>query len=281
MKRIQKHIYIEMKKVTESSSNYQDLDKMSTLDLLKNINREDQTVALSVEKEIPAIEAFVNACSERMSQGGRLFYIGAGTSGRLGIVDASECPPTFGIDHGIVVGLIAGGDAAIRKAVEFAEDDRNQAWIDLEAYELNTFDTVVGIAASGSTPYVLGGIEKAREHGLLTAGISCNPDSPLAAAVEFPIAPVVGPEFVTGSTRMKSGTAQKLVLNMISTSLMIKLGRVKGNKMVDMQLSNHKLVDRGARMVAEETGVSMSEAQELLLENGSVRKAVEYFKQIK
>jgi N-acetylmuramic acid 6-phosphate etherase len=281
MKRIQKHIYIDMKKVTESSSNYQDLDKMSTLDLLKNINREDQTVALSVEKEIPAIEAFVNACSERMSQGGRLFYIGAGTSGRLGIVDASECPPTFGIDHGIVVGLIAGGDAAIRKAVEFAEDDRNQAWIDLEAYDLNKFDTVVGIAASGSTPYVLGGIEKAKEHGLLTAGISCNPDSPLAAAVEFPIAPVVGPEFVTGSTRMKSGTAQKLVLNMISTSLMIKLGRVKGNKMVDMQLSNHKLVDRGARMVAEETGISMSEAQDLLLEHGSVRKAVEFFKQIK
>ncbi|MEN9973021.1 MAG: hypothetical protein RIS20_1368 [Bacteroidota bacterium] len=281
MKRIQKHIYIDMKKVTESSSNYQDLDKMSTLDLLKNINREDQTVALSVEKEIPAIEAFVNACSERMSQGGRLFYIGAGTSGRLGIVDASECPPTFGIDHGIVVGLIAGGDAAIRKAVEFAEDDRNQAWIDLEVYDLNKFDTVVGIAASGSTPYVLGGIEKAKEHGLLTAGISCNPDSPLAAAVEFPIAPVVGPEFVTGSTRMKSGTAQKLVLNMISTSLMIKLGRVKGNKMVDMQLSNHKLVDRGARMVAEETGISMSEAQDLLLEHGSVRKAVEFFKQIK
>jgi N-acetylmuramic acid 6-phosphate etherase len=281
MKRIQKHIYIEMKKVTESTSNYQDLDQMSTLDLLKNINQEDQTVALSVEKEIPAIEAFVNACTERMSQGGRLFYIGAGTSGRLGIVDASECPPTFGIDHGIVVGLIAGGDAAIRKAVEFAEDDRNQAWIDLEEFDLSKLDTVVGIAASGSTPYVLGGIEKAREHGLLTAGISCNPDSPLAAAVEFPIAPVVGPEFVTGSTRMKSGTAQKLVLNMISTSLMIKLGRVKGNKMVDMQLSNHKLVDRGARMVAEETGVSMSEAQELLLEHGSVRKAVEFFKQTK
>lgn len=253
---------------------------MSTLDLLQNINREDQTVALSVEKEIPAIEAFVNACSERMAQGGRLFYIGAGTSGRLGIVDASECPPTFGIDHGIVVGLIAGGDAAIRKAVEFAEDDRDQAWIDLEQYSMTELDTVVGIAASGSTPYVLGGIEKAKEHGLLTAGISCNPDSPLAAAVEFPIAPVVGPEFVTGSTRMKSGTAQKLVLNMISTSLMIKLGRVKGNKMVDMQLSNHKLVDRGARMVAEETGVSIPEARALLLEHGSVRKAVDYFKQI-
>jgi len=277
MKRIQKHIYIKMKKVTESNSNYQDLEQMSTLDLLKNINREDQTVALSIEKEIPAIEAFVNACSERMVKGGRLFYIGAGTSGRLGIVDASECPPTFGIDHGIVVGLIAGGDAAIRKAVEFAEDDRNQAWIDLNAYALSELDTVVGIAASGSTPYVLGGIEKAKEQGILTAGISCNPDSPLAAAVEFPIAPVVGPEFVTGSTRMKSGTAQKLVLNMISTSLMIKLGRVKGNKMVDMQLSNHKLVDRGARMVAEEIGVPMEEAQALLLAHGSVRNAVEHY----
>ncbi len=268
-----------MKKVTESSSHYQDLEHMSTLELLQNINREDQTVALAVQKEIPAIEAFVNACSERMSVGGRLFYLGAGTSGRLGIVDASECPPTFGIDHGIVVGLIAGGDAAIRKAVEFAEDDREQAWKDLAAYELTASDTIVGIAASGSTPYVLGAIEKAKEAGILTAGISCNPDSPLAAAVDFPIAPVVGPEFVTGSTRMKSGTAQKLVLNMISTSLMIKLGRVKGNKMVDMQLSNHKLVDRGARMVAEEIGVSKEEAKSLLLAHGSVRKAVEHYKQ--
>jgi N-acetylmuramic acid 6-phosphate etherase len=267
-----------MKKVTESSSHYQDLDKMSTLDLLKNINREDQTVAISVEKEIPAIEAFVSACSERMSKGGRLFYIGAGTSGRLGIVDASECPPTFGIDHGIVVGIIAGGDAAIRKAVEFAEDDRNQAWVDLKQHQMTELDTVVGIAASGSTPYVLGGIEQANAHGLLTAGISCNPNSPLAAVVQFPIAPVVGPEFVTGSTRMKSGTAQKLVLNMISTSLMIKLGRVKGNKMVDMQLSNHKLVDRGARMVAEETGIPLEEAQALLLTHGSVRKAVDFYK---
>ena len=268
-----------MKKVTESSSHYQDLEQMSTLDLLTNINREDQTVALSVQKEIPAIEAFVNACSERMSAGGRLFYLGAGTSGRLGIVDASECPPTFGIDHGIVVGLIAGGDAAIRKAVEFAEDDREQAWKDLAEFQLTALDTIVGIAASGSTPYVLGAIEKAKAAGILTAGISCNPDSPLAAAVDFPIAPVVGPEFVTGSTRMKSGTAQKLVLNMISTSLMIKLGRVKGNKMVDMQLSNHKLVDRGARMVADETGVDMEEAKDLLLTHGSVRKAVEHFKQ--
>lgn len=270
-----------MKKITESSSHYQDLDKMSTLDLLKNINREDQTVALSVEKEIPAIEAFVSACSERMAQGGRLFYIGAGTSGRLGIVDASECPPTFGIEHGIVVGIIAGGDAAIRKAVEYAEDDTLQAWIDLQAYNMTEMDTVVGIAASGSTPYVLGGIEEAKANGLLTAGISCNPDSPLAAAVHFPIAPVVGPEFVTGSTRMKSGTAQKLVLNMISTSLMIKLGRVKGNKMVDMQLSNHKLVDRGARMVSEETGIPLEDAKALLLKHGSVRKAVDFYKQIK
>ncbi|MEY4659320.1 MAG: hypothetical protein RJB36_1086 [Bacteroidota bacterium] len=270
-----------MKKITESSSHYQDLDKMSTLDLLKNINREDQTVALSVEKEIPAIEAFVSSCSERMAQGGRLFYIGAGTSGRLGIVDASECPPTFGIEHGIVVGIIAGGDAAIRKAVEFAEDDTHQAWIDLQAYNMTEMDTVVGIAASGSTPYVLGGIEEAKANGLLTAGISCNPDSPLAAAVHFPIAPVVGPEFVTGSTRMKSGTAQKLVLNMISTSLMIKLGRVKGNKMVDMQLSNHKLVDRGARMVSEETGIPLEDAKALLLKHGSVRKAVDFYKQIK
>lgn len=252
---------------------------MSTLDLLTNINREDQTVAHSVQKEIPAIEAFVQACSERMSAGGRLFYLGAGTSGRLGIVDASECPPTFGIEHGIVVGLIAGGDAAIRKAVEFAEDDREQAWKDLAEYQLTKLDTIVGIAASGSTPYVLGAIEKAKEYGILTAGISCNPDSPLSAAVDFPITPVVGPEFVTGSTRMKSGTAQKLVLNMISTSLMIKLGRVKGNKMVDMQLSNHKLVDRGARMVAEETGLDMETAKSLLLAHGSVRKAVEHFKQ--
>jgi N-acetylmuramic acid 6-phosphate etherase len=269
-----------MRKTTEASSKYEALEKMSTADLLSNMNDEDKTVPLAIEKELPAIEAFVEACFERLKTGGRLFYIGAGTSGRLGIVDASECPPTFGVEHGIVVGIIAGGDSAIRKAVEFAEDDTEQGWKDLIEYNINSNDTLVGIAASGTTPYVLGAIDEAKKMGVLTGGISCNPGSPLSQVVEFPITPEVGPEFVTGSTRMKSGTAQKLVLNMISTSLMIKLGRVKGNKMVDMQLSNNKLVDRGARMVAEETGVSMQEAQALLLEHGSVRKAVDYFKQI-
>lgn len=266
-----------MNRITESSSLYSSLETMSTAELLENINREDQKVALAVEKEIPAITAFVEACFPRMQKGGRLFYIGAGTSGRLGIVDASECPPTFGVEQGIVVGIIAGGDSAIRKAVEFAEDNREQAWIDLEAYAINELDTVVGIAASGTTPYVLGGLEKAQSAGILTAGISCNPDSPLAQLAAFPITPVVGPEFVTGSTRMKSGTAQKLVLNMISTALMIKLGRVKGNKMVDMQLSNNKLVDRGSRMIAEELNISLEEANQLLQKYGSVRKAIDNF----
>jgi N-acetylmuramic acid 6-phosphate etherase len=247
---------------------------MSTTELLGNMNREDQTVALAIEKELKAIELFVDACFERMKSGGRLFYIGAGTSGRLGIVDASECPPTFGVPHGLVVGLIAGGDIAIRKAVEFAEDDTEQGWIDLEAHDITSNDTLVGIAASGTTPYVLGAIEKAKEFGVLTGGISCNPGSPLSHAVDFPMTPEVGPEFVTGSTRMKSGTAQKLILNMISTSLMIKLGRVKGNKMVDMQLSNNKLVDRGVKMIMDETGVSYEEAEKLLTDHGSVRKAV-------
>lgn len=269
-----------MKRITESSSNYNDLEKMSTNDLLRNINREDQSVPLAVEKEIPAIEAFVEACYQRMKNGGRLFYMGAGTSGRLGIVDASECPPTFGIEHGIVVGIIAGGDTAIRRAVEFAEDDREQGWKDLLEYNINANDTIVGIAASGTTPYVLGALEKAKSEGILTGGISCNPDSPLANLADFPMTPVVGPEFVTGSTRMKSGTAQKLVLNMISTSLMIKLGRVKGNKMVDMQLSNNKLVDRGTRMVADELKIDYDLAAELLQKNGSVRKAVDYYKSI-
>jgi len=253
---------------------------MSTSELLGNINREDQTVALAIEKELTAIELFVDACFERMKSGGRLFYIGAGTSGRLGIVDASECPPTFGVPHGLVVGLIAGGDTAIRKAVEFAEDDLEQGWIDLNAHNITPNDTLVGIAASGTTPYVLGAIEKAKEFGVLTGGISCNPGSPLSHAVDFPMTPEVGPEFVTGSTRMKSGTAQKLILNMISTSLMIKLGRVKGNKMVDMQLSNNKLVDRGVKMIMDETGITYSEAEKLLTEFGSVRKAVEHFKEL-
>lgn len=264
-----------MRKTTEASSNYEALEKMSTSDLLSNINKEDKTVPLAIEKELPAIEAFVNACFERMKTGGRLFYIGAGTSGRLGIVDASECPPTFGVEHGIVVGIIAGGDTAIRKAVEFAEDDTEQGWKDLMEYNINSNDTLVGIAASGTTPYVLGAIDEAKKTGVLTGGISCNPGSPLSQVVEFPMTPEVGPEFVTGSTRMKSGTAQKLVLNMISTSLMIKLGRVKGNKMVDMQLSNNKLVDRGVKMIMGEIDVTYEQAAELLETHGSVRKAVE------
>jgi N-acetylmuramic acid 6-phosphate etherase len=264
-----------MKRTTESASNYSALESMSTKDILTNINNEDKTVPNAIEKEIPAIERFIDVCLERMQNGGRLFYIGAGTSGRLGIVDASECPPTFGIDQGIVVGIIAGGDSAIRKAVEFAEDDTQQGWKDLQEYSITSEDTIVGIAASGTTPYVLGAISEAKNHGLLTAGISCNPGSPLSELVDFPITPEVGPEFVTGSTRMKSGTAQKLVLNMISTTLMVKLGRVKGNKMVDMQLSNNKLVDRGIKMIQDEINVSYADAEKLLSTFGSVRKAVD------
>ena len=263
-----------MKRTTESESRYQGLEKMSTADLLTNMNLEDRTVPLAVAHEIPAIEAFVDAAFERLSTGGRLFYMGAGTSGRLGIVDASECPPTFGVPQGLVIGIIAGGDKAIRKAVEFAEDDTEQGWKDLEEHLITSNDVLVGIAASGTTPYVLGAIEKAKQTGVLTAGISCNPGNPLSKAVDFPITPEVGPEFVTGSTRMKSGTAQKLVLNMISTSLMIKLGRVQGNRMVDMQLSNNKLVDRGTLMVQEKLGISYEAAKALLLEHGSVREAV-------
>jgi N-acetylmuramic acid 6-phosphate etherase len=266
-----------MKKITESPSNHDHLEQMSTIDLLANMNFEDQKVALAVNEQLSSIEAFVDACYSRMKDGGRLFYIGAGTSGRLGVVDASECPPTFGIDHGIVVGIIAGGDVAIRKAVEFAEDDTEQGWKDLESYFINSNDTLVGIAASGTTPYVLGAITKANENGLLTGGITCNPGSPLALQSEFAIVPEVGPEFVTGSTRMKSGTAQKLVLNMISTSLMIKLGKVKGNKMIDMQLSNDKLIDRGVKMIMSEIPVNYEQAAELLSKFGSVRKAVEQF----
>lgn len=252
---------------------------MSVLDLLTNINREDQTVATAVNKELPRIEALVSEIISRMKNGGRLFYIGAGTSGRLGIVDASECPPTFGVDHGLVIGLIAGGDRAIRKAVEFAEDDNKQAWIDLSDYNVNANDTVIGIAASGTTPYVIGGLEQANEHGLLTGSITCNSGSPVTKVAQFPIEVVVGPEFVTGSTRMKSGTAQKLVLNMISTAVMIGLGKVKGNKMVDMQLSNHKLVERGTKMIIDETGLSSEKARELLDKFESVRKAVDHYNQ--
>ena len=267
-----------MNRVTESTSKYQSLENMSVNELLTNINNEDKTVPLAIEKELNNIESFVEACLIRMKKGGRLFYIGAGTSGRLGIVDASECPPTFGIDHGIVIGIIAGGDEAIRKAVEFAEDDSEQGWKDLMRYTIDSNDTVVGIAASGTTPYVLGAIEKANEHNILTCGISCNPGSPLSVLANYAITPVVGPEFVTGSTRMKSGTAQKLVLNMISTSIMIKMGRVKGNKMVDMQLTNNKLNDRGIRMIMDEIQVDYETGNQLLKEFGSVRKAVDGFR---
>ena len=250
---------------------------MSVAEILSNINREDQSVPLAVEKALGAIEQLVSQIVPRMKAGGRLFYMGAGTSGRLGILDASECPPTFGVEHGLVVGLIAGGDKAIRYPVENAEDSTTQGWQDLQGFEINENDTVVGIAASGTTPYVINAINKCKEQNILTGCITCNQGSPLAQAVDYPIEVVVGPEFVTGSTRMKSGTAQKLVLNMISTSIMIQLGRVKGNKMVDMQLSNHKLVNRGTRMVMEQTGLDEQAAQELLLKYGSVRNAVDHF----
>ena len=261
--------------ITESSSSYNDLEKMSVRNLLININNEDKTVPLAIEKVIPNIEALVNEVVKKMNDGGRLFYIGAGTSGRLGILDASEIPPTYGMPQGKVIGIIAGGDTAIRKAVENAEDDGEQAWKDLQAYSINLNDVLVGIAASGRTPYVIGGLKSAQANGIKTGCIVCNAGSAVAKYSDFPIEIVVGPEFVTGSTRMKSGTAQKLVLNMISTTAMIRLGRVKGNKMVDMQLTNIKLVDRGTKMVMEELGISQTEAEQLLKEHGSVRKAVE------
>ncbi|MFM7595790.1 MAG: N-acetylmuramic acid 6-phosphate etherase [Flavobacteriales bacterium] len=266
-----------MIRITESTSEHDHLETLTTRELLNGINAEDTKVATAVEHIIPQIEAFVNACYQRMSNGGRLFYLGAGTSGRLGIVDASECPPTFGVDHGVVIGLIAGGDHAIRKAVEFAEDDEQQGWKDLEAHQINELDTLVGIAASGTTPYVMGAIRSANAMGILTGGITCNPGAPLAMESNHPMVPVVGPEFVTGSTRMKSGTAQKMVLNMISTSLMIKLGHVKGNKMVDMQLSNEKLVQRAVRMVCDEIPVSEAEATTLLSEYKSVRASIDAY----
>ncbi|MTI40464.1 N-acetylmuramic acid 6-phosphate etherase [Fulvivirga lutimaris] len=265
-------------KTTETPSNYDGLEGMSVRDLLVNINNEDSTVPKAVMRAMPQIEALVPEIVKQLKKGGRLFYIGAGTSGRLGVLDASEIPPTFGMAHGVVIGLIAGGDSAIRKAVEFAEDDTEQAWKDMLEHQINHKDVVIGLAASGSTPYVIGGVNKAKEQGLITGCITCNRDSDLAKAVTFPIEVVVGPEFVTGSTRMKSGTAQKLVLNMISTASMIQLGRVKGNKMVDMQLSNNKLVDRGARMLMEELCIGREEAEELLKKHGSVRQVIEYIR---
>ena len=246
--------------------------------MLRKMNDEDKTVPFAVEKAIPAILPLVEVITKKMKSGGRLFYIGAGTSGRLGVVDASECPPTFGVPHDWVIGLISGGDGAMRKAVEFAEDSTKQAWLDMKEYYIDEKDVVVGIAASGTTPYVVGGLKKCREQGIVTGCIVCNPDSPVAGQADYPIEVIVGPEFVTGSTRMKSGTAQKLVLNMISTSVMIGLGRVVDNRMVDMQLSNNKLVDRGTKMVSEATGLPYEKANELLLDSGSVRAAVNRFR---
>ena len=264
--------------VTESASHYDNLDKMTVRDLLVNMNKEDSTVPKAVMRAMPQLEALVPEVVKQLKLGGRLIYLGAGTSGRLGILDASEIPPTFGMPHGVIIGLIAGGDGAIRKAVEFAEDDRSQAWKDMQEYQVNHKDVVIGIAASGSTPYVIGGVQEARNHGLITGCIVCNRDSELARNVTFPIEVIVGPEFVTGSTRMKAGTAQKLVLNMISTTVMIQMGRVKGNKMVDMQLSNNKLVDRGVRMLMEELSIGRDEAQKLLDEHGSVRKVIDFIR---
>jgi N-acetylmuramic acid 6-phosphate etherase len=268
-----------MIRVTEQESRHHDIDQMSVLQILKGINTEDQSVPLAVEKAIPQIEKLASAVAERMKGGGRVFYIGAGTSGRLGVVDASECPPTFGVPFDTVVGIIAGGDKAIRKAVENAEDDVDQAWVDLQEYQINSKDSLVGLAASGTTPYVVGGLKTAREYGILTGCIVCNEGGPIAAVSDFPVEVVVGPEFLTGSTRMKSGTAQKLVLNMLSTTIMIRLGRVKGNKMVDMQLTNHKLVDRGTQMVMNELNIDHDQAADLLNRYGSVRKAVEASRQ--
>ena len=264
-------------KITESESLYDNLDQMSVRELLEGINNEDRKVAIAVGREIPKIEKLVTRIVERMRRGARLFYIGAGTSGRLGVLDASEIPPTYGMPNTLVIGLIAGGDRALRNPVESAEDDLDKAWEELQQYHINTNDTLVGIAASGTTPYVIGALRKARSEGILTASISCNPDSPMAAEAEIAIEPVVGPEFVTGSTRMKSGTAQKMVLNMITTSTMIKLGRVKGNRMVNMQLTNQKLVDRGTRMIMEELRLDYEQSKNLLLLHGSVREAIDSY----
>ena len=266
------------RKITEEDSHYRHLEKKSVRELLEAINREDRKVPIAVGKAIPQIEALVNALIPKMQRGGRLFYIGAGTSGRLGIVDASECPPTFGVPHDWVIGLIAGGDSAIRKAVEFAEDDPMQGWRDLQEYAVDPDDFVIGIAASGTTPYVVGALKQCQQHQITTGCITCNPNTPLAQYADYPIEVIVGPEFVTGSTRMKAGTAQKLVLNMISTTAMIKLGRVVDNKMVDMQLANQKLVERGIRLVMRATGVGRQTAEKILMQEGSVRHAIQYLK---
>lgn len=266
-----------MSSVTESESQYHDLEKMPVTELLESINTEDQKVPVVVRKSIPEIARLVEAIVARMKKGGRLFYIGAGTSGRLGIVDASEIPPTFGLDHGYVIGLIAGGDRAIRKAVEMAEDNEELGWNDILAFNPTPADVVVGIAASGTTPYVVGALKRARQNGIFTGAITCNPGTPVASNADVAIEVVTGPEFVTGSTRMKAGTAQKLVLNMITTSTMIRLGRVKGNKMVNMQLTNQKLIRRGTIMISDELGLDPETSRKLLLLHGSVKKAIDAY----
>lgn len=265
-------------KTTEQDSNYNHLEKMSVSELLLNINNEDQTVPIAVEKSLSQIENLTIQIVEKLKKGGRLFYLGAGTSGRLGILDASECPPTFGVPHELVVGLIAGGDMAIRKAVEFAEDSLNQGWKDLQKHHISSNDVVVGIAASGTTPYVIAALERCNENNIITGCITCNKNSPLSTTAKFPIEVIVGPEFVTGSSRMKAGTAQKLVLNMLSTATMIQLGKVKGNKMVDMQLSNNKLVERGEKMLITNLNIDQETASKLLKEFGSVRNAIKNYK---
>lgn len=267
--------------ITESASKFQNLEKMEVADLIQSINQEDAKVHEAVKKALPQIEELTVRIVERMKKGGRVFYLGAGTSGRLGVLDASELPPTFGVPETLVVGLIAGGDVALRKAVEDAEDDPNMAWQELKKYKINVLDTVIGIAASGTTPYVIGGINDARNSGILTGCITCNPGSEIAKAAECPVEAVVGPEFVTGSTRLKAGTAQKMILNMITTTLMIKLGKVKGNKMVNMQLTNKKLIQRGTRMLMEELGLKKEEAEVLLIQNSSVKKAIDAYKKAK
>lgn len=266
-------------KITEQPSLHDDLDKKSVHELLVEMNEEDKKVALAVEKAIPQLTKLVEQIVPRMKKGGRIFYMGAGTSGRLGVLDASEIPPTFGMPPTLVVGLIAGGDIALRNPVEKAEDDPEKGWQELLDHHITTMDTVIGIAASGTTPYVIGALQHAREKGILTGSISCNPDSPVSQAAEVPIEALVGPEFVTGSTRLKSGTAQKLICNMITTTTMIQLGRVQGNKMVNMQLSNKKLVDRGTRMIIDELGLDYDHAQRLLLQYGSVKKAVDAYRE--
>lgn len=269
---------MDFNKITEQSSNYSDLEKKSINDLLTEINYEDQQVALAVQKTIPEIEHLVTAIVEQMKKGGRLFYVGAGTSGRLGVLDASEIPPTYGVPPTYVIGLIAGGEHALRNPVEDAEDDEHKAWQELQEHDINQHDVVIGIAASGTTPYVIGALRNAKQNGILTAAISCNPNSPISAEADIRIEAIVGPEYVTGSTRMKSGTAQKMILNMITTATMIKLGRVKGNRMVNMQLTNKKLIDRGARMIMKELDLPYNQAKNILLLHGGVREAVESYK---